>query len=199
MSQHPLAGLSLRQILNKEPGLGDILSELAGFSPEVDDRSYAIIEGSKVESTLELLLRRSVAHMSKSASEQFFDKPDAICVGFSKKIYVAHAVQAIGKNTLKDLNAIRNVRNVFAHSKVHVDFTAPAVIDACKSLRGWGIDATTTLPPIPGAPELPKKDHSPARTAYGVTCDSLKRSMVAVMFPGGLASFGAASRGFPLD
>ncbi len=53
---------------------------------------------------------------------------------FAARIHKGAEVGLYEKSMLDDLNWIRHIRNVFAHTRVRVDFDEEAVRDACDSL-----------------------------------------------------------------
>ena len=64
-----------------------------------------------------------------------FDSDDMLGT-FGAKIKMGHALQLYGDITRADLNCIKDIRNVFAHAKMQLDFSSPEVIDACTQLKG---------------------------------------------------------------
>lgn len=123
----------------KSPTLSDLLTEIpANFSLEQfaddlvaeSDRSAAIMASALVEQALYQMLVCSLADWGEATRRAWFEGPNAPFRSFSAKIAFAHAIGILGPTTTELLNTIRNVRNVFAHRVLPLDFTNPAVVAA---------------------------------------------------------------------
>ena len=60
---------------------------------------------------------------------------------FSAKIEVAYIFRLLDEATYKDLLAIKDIRNRFAHTSRFVNFRSEEINTACKRLSGWHEDA----------------------------------------------------------
>jgi hypothetical protein len=195
MTEHRFNGLSLKELIRKEPSLGDIFVEISGAASPPDDRSFAIIECSNLENKLDLLIKNNLDHFTNKQKEDLFEAKGAPLQSFSGKIQVAFAMKLIGLNTYKDMMALKNVRNVFAHAKISVDFHVPAIIKECEKMRGYdGGDLPDWA--VKGGGVYTSK----ARTKFGSTCYLLKNAIALSLFPDGLFSIDGKKRPqLPLD
>lgn len=74
-------------------------------------------------------------------------KGDAPLASFSARIRMAYALGIISKEMRADLDAIRDIRNVFAHAQKHITFDTHAVRSACLSLKARMADISDVPPP----------------------------------------------------
>jgi hypothetical protein len=75
----------------------------------------------------------SLTHTTRSklfSTGQAIDQPGVVR-SLADKIFLAYVLGVIGPKTRKDLRSIRQIRNVFAHAKRHVDFGTPEIHEAC--------------------------------------------------------------------
>ena len=73
--------------------------------------------------------------LSNTDFKTIFDSDDMLGT-FGAKIKMGHALQLYGDITRADLNCVKDIRNVFAHAKMKLDFSNSEVIDACNQLQG---------------------------------------------------------------
>ena len=94
----------------------------------------AILAAAGVEDGLEYAIENQFMRgLSKTEFRTIFDSDDMLGT-FGAKIKMGHALRVYGDITQADLNCIKDIRNVFAHAKMKLDFSHPHVIDACKQL-----------------------------------------------------------------
>ena len=99
-------------------------------------RMAAILAAAGVEDGLEFAIQNQFMRgLNKSEFKDMFDS-DGMLSTFGAKIKMGHALQLYGDITRADLNCIKDIRNVFAHAKMQLDFSRPEVIDACNQLKG---------------------------------------------------------------
>jgi hypothetical protein len=121
------------------------LSELSRLLPDKDemwetleslhlqpDRTAAIVASATVEDGL----RQALSSRLKIDPDEkkIFEKQGAPLETFASRIVMAYGLKMIGPNVRKDLDAIRKVRNAFAHSSHPVTFETSAIRDSCKEL-----------------------------------------------------------------
>lgn len=115
----------------------DIKSHEALYSE--GDRVVAIIGASFVESALK---RAIVRYLNKGISR---NKVEELFVfngpldRFSSKIKIGHALGIYNSRVQADLDCVREIRNVYAHTSLHVKFDTREVADACKGLHLFSI------------------------------------------------------------
>ena len=94
----------------------------------------AILAAAGVEDGLEYAIANQFMRgLSKTEFQTIFDSDDMLGT-FGAKIKMGHAFRVYGDITQADHNCIKDIRNVFAHAKMKLDFSHPHVIDACKQL-----------------------------------------------------------------
>jgi hypothetical protein len=113
---------------------GPLVAQLAPFPDDVDDRTAALI----VSTNLEHAIEDAVASYFKGDVDALKirilsggNNSDGIISSFYAKSWLAHALGVFGQETMKDINVIRTIRNLFAHSAASIDFQTPAVSNAC--------------------------------------------------------------------
>jgi hypothetical protein len=128
----------------------------------LDDRSTALTCGAFAE----IGLVAGIAMVMQPDQEQvmkWFWKPRAKFGTFKEKIKKAFALELIGRETKQNLEVVRAVRNVFAHSLADVRFTTPEIEKACELIKGLS--------------DLPKEQASrKGRFAYCRVCDGVFRA-----------------------
>lgn len=110
------------------------------IGPNYSDRDAALVYGSMVEQALETAIS---THFVTSTEEQakFFSyaDEDSAFPTFAAKTSLGFALGIYDDRMRDDLTCIRNVRNVFAHARVAVDFGHPAIIQACAMIKARNI------------------------------------------------------------
>jgi hypothetical protein len=119
------------------------------------DRSAAIMASAFVEQTLWVMLNSFTVDAGEQVRKQWFEGATAPFRSFSAKIELGYAIGIYGPLTKGRLDRIRNIRNVFAHRSLPLDFTHPTLKDECAKLF-----------------EVPflKDADSPVRTRYCTAC-----------------------------
>jgi hypothetical protein len=97
------------------------------------DRGCALIAGSVAENALETIIRTRMTPLNKEREDQIFGI-DGILGSFSSKIKIAFAFGFIDVDLRDQLDRMREIRNVFAHSKIAIDFKTPEIHRACVGL-----------------------------------------------------------------
>jgi hypothetical protein len=85
------------------------------------------------ENALEAIIRTRLHHLNKEQLEDLFGY-EGLLGAFSAKIKIAYAFGFIDQILRRDFDRIREIRNVFAHSKTVVTFKTKAVAQACSGL-----------------------------------------------------------------
>ncbi|MFN3514346.1 MAG: hypothetical protein ACK41C_14965 [Phenylobacterium sp.] len=83
-----------------------------------------------VEQALEVAILSRCS--DKTLESALFLDESAPIQSFHAKTVVSRALGLIGRAANEDLVMIRNIRNLFAHSRIEVDFDAPEVVAACE-------------------------------------------------------------------
>ena len=107
----------------KALGLGD-WNEMVGYFHDESDRGAAILAGSFAEHALGTFLHYRV--VDKRIAERLFG-PVGPLSSFSQRIAVAYAFGLIAKQQYTDFEAVRQVRNHFAHHPLDATFATAEV------------------------------------------------------------------------
>ncbi len=112
--------------------------------PEAMDRTAAVAAAQYVENALQVAIK---AHLKKEISEaeskELFDGLGAPLGSFSSRIVMASALGITSREETEDLDTIRNIRNAFAHSAIHMTFESEEVKGLClalHALKDFGIE-----------------------------------------------------------
>jgi hypothetical protein len=98
------------------------------------DRTVGIVLSTIVEDSLREILIKNMRKLNTEEMSRLFSF-EGIAGTFSAKICVAFAFDLIGPDTRDDLDAIREIRNQFAHSTQLISFKNEHVANVCKSLN----------------------------------------------------------------
>jgi hypothetical protein len=93
----------------------------------------AILGAALIEYELEAMLRRRFKHRDDDTWAELTDEHGPLNT-FSAKITAGRAFGLYDESVAKNLRIIKDVRNVFAHSKRLITFDEPAIIDFIKSM-----------------------------------------------------------------
>ena len=118
----------------------DPLTDWNGFYEELQNespRGAVIIASAFLDAQLRNLISKFLIDDSKIVDELLGseDKPDRPLSSFSSRIRAAYCLGLIGKSMYDDLDAIRKIRNKFAHKMHGYTFDEPEIVSWCKSLK----------------------------------------------------------------
>ena len=148
----------LSRIDQFDPHVQDMLHEL----DHQTDRGAALVAASMVQVALMRLMRCRIVQF-KDSQEILFEKEGAPLSTFSDCIKVARAFGVIGQILEGHLNAIRSIRNQFAHSPLKIDFANELIAKEVDKL-------------LPHDPNL-KPQFSEQRSRYVGTCIAIVQSL----------------------
>jgi hypothetical protein len=98
-----------------------------------NDRAAAIVAAAFVDDHLAIALKRRFHQDEKILNETF--RSSGPLGSFSAKINLAFLVGLCSKETCKELDTIREIRNEFAHNGLTRDFNSQRVRDLANNLR----------------------------------------------------------------
>jgi hypothetical protein len=122
--------------MSERPDIDRLLETFAGFrlgiqGGEHQDRAAVLVCVSLLEQTLEdTIWERAAAH-ARDERERFFSENGGVASSLAEKILLAYVLGVIGPETRTDLTRIRQIRNVFAHAKRHLDFNMKEIVELC--------------------------------------------------------------------
>jgi hypothetical protein len=100
------------------------------------EASHALIAAGILEDWLQTMLLAAGRQLSNTQLAEFFDSYGPLNT-FSAKIDISYFFKLINETTYRDLKAIKNVRNCFAHAKEIVTFEDEDVKRKGQSLTNW--------------------------------------------------------------
>jgi hypothetical protein len=100
-----------------------------------DDREAALKAGSMVELSLEHAIKARIVRLRKAELKSLFEGPKSTFGTFSAKIWAGYALGLYGPKAKHDLEAIKDIRNAFAHSPHHLDFRSRKIAAKCYSMH----------------------------------------------------------------
>lgn len=134
MSSDPRSFLSLKKLIARHPEAKEFYEALADTLTERNERSAVLISVSLLEGMLQKALITKLILPEKEGLNDLFGST-APLRAFSAKIKMGFALGLYGPQTRADLDAIREVRNAFAHSMTPIDFDTPEIINVCNRIK----------------------------------------------------------------
>ena len=92
----------------------------------MDDRTCAIVMGAMLDHSLERLLLLHMKPLSRDQHDRLFFGFGPLG-SFSAKIRIAAAFGIIGEKTVRDLETLNDIRNVFGHAAQGITFRNRAI------------------------------------------------------------------------
>ncbi|WP_425417497.1 hypothetical protein [Oricola indica] len=132
MSRDPTFISALKQLSRERQSIGDVFTKF-DYIKKTEDRPAAIIAATDLEDGLRDLLAAQMVALNKTETDEMFTG-ERLLGSFSAKTQMAYALGLIGKNTRRDLDIIRLIRNAFAHSRKVIFFDTPEISDACAQI-----------------------------------------------------------------
>jgi hypothetical protein len=126
---------SYRTLMNERREARDIISILSGFrlgiqAGEHQDRAAVLVCVSVFEQVLEDAIWEQAAPHAQNERRRFFGE-SGVASSLADKILLAYVLGVIGPKTRGDLDQVRQIRNVFAHAKRHIDFQNTNIVKMC--------------------------------------------------------------------
>jgi hypothetical protein len=103
------------------------------------ETAFAVVLASRTEDWLEFTIKLLMRKLSDAEAERLFSGFGPLS-SFSAKIEVAYALKLFERDTLRDLRAIKDIRNRFAHAKDARHFDDPDLAPLLQKLSGWTKD-----------------------------------------------------------
>jgi hypothetical protein len=116
--------------------LEDIIAELSKNS----EAGVALVTVAVIDEWLLNLLLAAMRPLSNKVLERIFGAGRAL-YDVAPKADMAYAFSLIDEETLKKLRALKEVRDLFAHTRDSIHFRSPDVVQACQALPGFKKDA----------------------------------------------------------
>ncbi len=97
-----------------------------------DDRSCALLCAAYLDNCLEILVLAALVHKDEARKGLFAEMGPLGT--FSAKTKIAYCLNLIPESVYKDLNAIRKIRNIYAHQLHGLSFSAEPILSECNKL-----------------------------------------------------------------
>ena len=165
LSRGSSAVKALRSLSRSDPREGDgaaIMAEMSGES----DRATLILISSFLEDILMAKIQARLRPLNSDETAGLFG-PDRPLSSFSAKINLAYALRIIRKAARDDLNLIRELRNVAAHSRLSITLMTPEIHAVLMQTRLGRLNAKAT----------PWLDASQARMAFLLVCQDIQSQL----------------------
>jgi hypothetical protein len=118
------------------------------ISPHYTDRDAALIYGSMLEQALETAIASHfVVPKEETAGFFSYDDEGGGFTDFAIKVKLGYALGIYDSRMRGDLGVVRMVRNAFAHARVAINFTTPAVAQACELIQARNFASSVAGPP----------------------------------------------------
>ena len=124
---------SWRNIIKKPLSLNEVAEILRGLG-SLSDQGVAVVCTSLFERGLERAILARLSNIKLSRRKELFEGGGPLSSLFAK-MRIAYGLSIFGDHTYSDLDKLREIRNVFAHSTHTVRFSTPRIASHCLSLR----------------------------------------------------------------
>jgi hypothetical protein len=119
-----------------EDAMRRIVQNLEREDTDYADYAIALICATFVEKALEAAILAHLAPFDEAANKRLFEYENRGPISdFSAKIKLAYSLGIFGEETKRDLDVIREIRNVFAHSGQSTSFKTDEVAEMCKLFK----------------------------------------------------------------
>ncbi len=99
------------------------------------DRSLALVLGAILEQSVETAILTHCVDLDKTERGRVWGGGEDAAIPFSAKMRLGFAVGIYGPDSRDDLNLIRHIRNLFAHTKSHIGFGTADVHNLCEQIK----------------------------------------------------------------
>jgi hypothetical protein len=147
----------LRKLKRKSPERSDGVGFGRSIRKEKNAVGVALLVCAFLDNCLAIAIWAALPN--KIAAERLFEDRNPLD-SFSAKIAMGHALGLYGNQTRRNLDILREIRNLFAHEATLLTFATSEIVQACQELN------------IPGAPKnlpVPNLRANTARDRYVVT------------------------------
>lgn len=133
MGKPPSSASRLKDLIRAPGTLEEIVTYLASLRG-LDDRAAAIVSATQLEHSLErALLQTKMVPLGNDEYGRLFG-PDRPLATFNAKIRLGHALGIFERQTRRDLDRIREIRNAFAHSGLQLFFSTDEIANHCDQI-----------------------------------------------------------------
>lgn len=109
-----------------------------------------------------------LSFIETSVSEKLLDPQRGAVGGFATRADFAYCLGLINKNVYQDLIRVAEIRNMFAHKHLALDFGDSTIRKTCEWLQAWRILLHGEEEELPAEPS-PKQMHMRARNQFKIS------------------------------
>lgn len=124
----------LRELTRKAPSTFEEIEQIVDALRDFPDLSAAITGVALVETSLERVLTSRLRTLTKEEQERLFGTRGPLGT-FDAKIQIGYAIGVLTKPLTEELDTIRQIRNVFAHSRYPLTFEDAVLADAVLAMK----------------------------------------------------------------
>ena len=146
---------ALKSLSRKQPTEADFSALGDEVKSGKSDGGTALLTSALVELGLKSIMALRLVPLSKAEVESLFGR-DAPLSTFSGLIRIAYAFGIVDSEVRRDMDRIREIRNVFAHAIIPVTFDAPEISAACDGFVSYK-HYCRPAPNIPGTAKVKYK------------------------------------------
>jgi DNA-binding MltR family transcriptional regulator len=107
----------------------------------------------------------NVSFIESSVSEKLLDPQRGAVGGFATRADLAYCLGLISKNVYQDLIRVAEIRNMFAHKHLALDFGDSTIRKTCEELQAWRFVLLGEKEEVPAEPS-PKQIQMRARNQF---------------------------------
>jgi hypothetical protein len=157
----------LNILTNKEADYRHFSIYIEQVSEEKNPRGAAILLATNVEVALDYALSKLLNHRHRLLAGA--GKP---LDSFRNKILLGYALNIYGDGTFLSLEAIRNIRNAFAHARIPIGFDTPEIANVCELINNQ-----PPLTPFVISPGTPTEPGPTPRERFTYVCHRLAHNL----------------------
>jgi hypothetical protein len=101
----------------------------------IADATFVLTISAAIEQALEMAISTHFVLDDEGCRRMFDDTSNGSLATFASKIKMGLALGIYQKGVRDELDMIRHIRNLFAHSKEKLDFSSQEIVDGCFALR----------------------------------------------------------------
>lgn len=122
---------SLRDLSFEKPHLDEFIVAMTAVH-QSSDREAALLSSGLVEMALQAALTAKFVPLGKTELADLFFEKNCVLGTFADRIDIGYATGIYGQKTRRALDAVRNIRNLYAHTMKNIPFSHELIAKECK-------------------------------------------------------------------
>jgi hypothetical protein len=135
----------LKELSKKKLTREEIKAALDAIMDDPNDRAAILMGAALIENVLRTVIQNRMIELSETEQENLFGR-DAPLSSFSGLIRIGYAFGYFDDVVKRDLDRLREIRNIFAHSQRAIGFQTPAVKNAISGFSPKAVRPYLDLP-----------------------------------------------------